>query len=1083
MTKHPLLFVFWVTSWLGLRTISAQTVANPAGAKLDYSGEAFVVEQDSSRIDFENDGTSNRESSARVRIQSSAGVQRFGVLTFSYQNSTDSIEISYVRVLKADGSVVSTPPENVQDMAAEITRQAPFYSDVREKHVAVKGLGAGDVLEYQIRWHTTKPLAPGQFWCSYNFSHDGIILQQRLQISVPRDSVVKWKSPSSKPAITEEGTRRVFVWTNSNLEHKSKEQERKDQEQAAYQAVRGKYPPAEIQISSFQNWEEVGHWYGSLQQERAMPTAEIRAKAAELTRGTTDENAKAHAIYNYVSIQFRYIGVAFGIGRYQPHSANEVLGNQYGDCKDKHTLLAALLAAVGMKAYPALISSDHELDPDVPSPGQFDHVISVMAQGDRLTWVDTTPGVAAYGYLIGPLRDKKALVMPSDKPAILMTSPADPPTKAAQTFRIEAKLDENGTLEGKIERSMQGDDNELLLRAAFRSVAMPQWKDLIQRISYASGFAGEVSDATAEAPEKVDEPFRFNYQYTRKDYPDWPNRLISPPIPPIALPAIAEDDSKPSNPIWLGPPTEIHSESHVKLPEGYRPEIPPKIDLTENFAEYHASSGFKDGVLSTERRLVVKLREVPVNEFEEYKKFSKAVNEDHEAYIALSTGSSNTNAYQDAIWNLPYSDKPEAARAYDEARNDFQKKDVNGEIAALKQAVEIDPKFIRAWLWLGEIYKSTRQNDKAEDAYRKAIAVDPRMGVSNKALAVTLVSERKFEEAISVFQELVKIAPSDITAPMGLGAALVAVKRYEEAAAAFESALGLSPKTPGLYARIGSAYLKAGNTDKALAAYRNALEENPQSWNYNNIGYELADADVKMDIALEYARKAVKLEEEASGKMKLSGLEDADLGHVNSLAANWDTLGWVHFRMGNFDEAEKYLNAAWTLAQWGIVADHLGQVYEQQHKKQAATRMYKLALYRYVSEGTKETESTEERLRQLSPGSSRRDPNRLTQASEDLYQMQNIKIQQTAKNEGRADFFVILVPDPQTQAAKVEDVKFLSGAEELRTATKWLKSANFKFTFPDNEQTRLLRKGNLGCYPYSGCIFTLVRPDEVKSVN
>ena len=1083
MSKHLLLFVFWAASCFGIKSISAQTPSNPPNGKPDYAGEAFVVELDSTQIVFENDGTSTRESSARVRIQSGAGVQRFGVLTFSYQNSTESVEIGYVRVRKPDGSEVATPAENVQDMAAEITRQAPFYSDLREKHVAVKGLGAGDVLEYQAHWHTTRPLAPGQFWCSFNFSHDEIILQQRLQISVPRDRSVKWKSPNSKPAITEEGARRVFTWTNANLEHKSKEHERKDKEQATYQAVRGKYPPAEIQISSFQNWEEVGRWYSSLQQERAMPTAEIRAKAAELTKGVMDENAKARAIYNYVSIQFRYIGIAFGIGRYQPHSANEVLGNQYGDCKDKHTLLAALLAAIGMKAYPALISSDHELDPDVPSPGQFDHVISVLAQGDRLTWVDTTPEVAPYGYLIGPLRDKKALVMLSDKPPILMTSPADPPAKAVQTFRIEAKLDEDGTLEGKIERSMQGDDNALLLRAAFRNVPMPQWKDLIQQISYASGFAGEISDATAEAPEKVDEPFRFKYQYTRKDYPDWPNRRITPPLPPIALPSLLDEESKPANPIWLGPPTEIHFESHLNLPEGYTPEIPTNADLMEDFAEYHVSSVFKAGVLTTERRLVVKLREVPVNEYEAYKKFSKAVNDDHDSYIAMSTGSSNTNAYQEAIWTLPYSDKPDAGRAYDEARNDFQKNDVNGEIAALKRAVEIDPKFIRAWLWLGEIYKYTRQTDKAVEAYRKAIAVDPRVVVSHKALAMTLLSEKKFEEVVPVLQELIKIAPSDSGASIGLANALAGVKRYEEAAAALESALKLDPDKSELYSQLGSTYLKAGNTDKALTAFREALEKDPGSSNYNEISYALADADVKLDVALEFAQKAAQMEEEAAGKVELEDLEDADLPHVYNLAANWDTLGWAHFRMKNFDEAEKYLNAAWTLEQWGIVADHLGQVYEQQHKKQAAIRMYKLSLYRYVSEGAQDNEDTEERLRRLSPGSSRSDPNRLTQASEDLYQVQNIKLPQTVKNGGKADFFVILVPDPQTRAAKVKDVRFISGSEELRAATGWLKTANFKFTFPDNGRTRVLRKGSLGCYPYSGCIFTLVQPDEVKSVN
>jgi hypothetical protein len=373
----------------------------------------------------------------------------------------------------------------------------------------------GDVLEFDAHWRGTKALVPGQFWYAYNFSHDGIILQEQLAISVPRERPLKWRSPEVKPAITEEGARRIFAWKSSQLEHKSSEQEKSETETKLYEAGRGKLPPADVQISTFQSWEEVGRWYGSLQQERVKPTPEILAKAAELTKGASDDNTRIRAIYKYVSTEFHYIGIAFGIGRYQPHTAAEVLANQYGDCKDKQTLLASLLDAVGIKAYPALISSSHEIDSDVPSPGQFDHVIGVVPQSSGFLWFDTTTEVAPYAYLVRPLRDKRALVILQDKPPTLMTTPADPPAKSSQTFKMSAKLDDTGTLTGKVERTDQGDDSELLLRSAFRRVPMPQWKDLIQQISYGSGFSGEVSEVTASAPEKTDEPFRFAYSYIR----------------------------------------------------------------------------------------------------------------------------------------------------------------------------------------------------------------------------------------------------------------------------------------------------------------------------------------------------------------------------------------------------------------------------------------------------------------------------------------------------------------------------------------------------------------------------------------
>ena len=136
--------------------VLGRTPANKSegAAKKDYSEEAAVIEQYSLKIQFENDGSSRQEQYQRVRVQSEAGVQRYGLLTFSYDSGTGMFALEYVRVRKAGGSVVETGADGVQDMAAEITRQAPFYSDLREKHVAVKGLGIGDVLEFKTTART-----------------------------------------------------------------------------------------------------------------------------------------------------------------------------------------------------------------------------------------------------------------------------------------------------------------------------------------------------------------------------------------------------------------------------------------------------------------------------------------------------------------------------------------------------------------------------------------------------------------------------------------------------------------------------------------------------------------------------------------------------------------------------------------------------------------------------------------------------------------------------------------------------------------------------------------------------------------
>src|SRR5208337_678474 len=144
-------------------------------------------------------------------------------------------------------------------------------------------------------------------------------------------------------------------------------------------------------------------------------------------KGLTTDLEKSETLYDFVAKNFRYVSLSLGAGRYQPHAAADVLHNQYGDCKDKHTLLASMLEAEGFHADSVLINSSRKLDPDVPSPSQFDHVITMlpmkMTKGNETeeVWMDTTAEVAPFRLLAFTLRKKQALVIP----------PAEPPSSVA----------------------------------------------------------------------------------------------------------------------------------------------------------------------------------------------------------------------------------------------------------------------------------------------------------------------------------------------------------------------------------------------------------------------------------------------------------------------------------------------------------------------------------------------------------------------------------------------------------------------------------------------------------------------------
>jgi tetratricopeptide (TPR) repeat protein/transglutaminase-like putative cysteine protease len=1076
-----------VVVFVALLAGSAQT-ASSSPAKPDYSQEAAVIEELTTKIAFDNDGDLTRQQTSRVRVQTDGGVQQWGLLSFPFQSATQTVEIDYVRVRKPDGSTLVTPPDNVQDLDAEITRSAPFYSDLREKHVAVKGLAKGDTLEYEAHWHSLKPLVPGQFWFQYSFHHDGIVLAERLEIKVPGERAVKVKGPQSTQAVTTDGGTRIYSWTYSKLENPK---EPDSDQKKATEAALGRLPAPDVQISSFQSWEDVGRWYFNLQKDRIEPTAAIRAKAAELTKGLTSDADKLRALYSFVSLQYRYIGIAFGIGRYQPHSADDVLSNNYGDCKDKHTLLASLLQASGIPLYPALINSAVRLDPDVPSPAQFDHVIGYLPpdknkDGKDALWLDTTPEVGPFGYLLTVLRDKQALVMQADKPALLITTPADPPFPGAQTFKIRGKLSDNGTLDAKVEDTTRG-DSEVVVRYTFRRVPQPQWKDLVQQISQALGFAGTVSDVTASAPEALAEPFHFSYSYNRKDYPDWSNHQFTVPGLPFFMPQL-KDDAK--DPVWLGSPRESISDSKVELPQGYKPQLPSNVDLKYDFAEYHASYSQDQSVLLSERRLVIKLREVPVAEFDDYRNFLKRLQNDLNQYV--QTSSSNSSQVQSfhlsgvaplllsGIRDLPESSSSAANRLEGDARAAIALGDRSAAITAVKQALEADPKFTRAWLELGAIYSASGEvdADPALDALRKAIDSDPKQMLPRRIYAYALVRLSRPEAAMDAWRGVLEIAPNDSEANSGLAFALMQQKRYSEAVPYMEAS-AKGDNSSAAWSRLGSAYLQAGQIEKGTATLEKAVEADPRPEVLNDLSYQLAEANASLPKALEWAQRAVDEHEKSSREVKLSNLHPDDPRYTLEIGYYWDTLGWVHFRLGHLAQAESYLNAAWVLTQMGVPADHLGQVYEQEHQPAKAIQMYRFAL----AASTPETQmsgddfkETRKRLARLTSetidasGSSRNGIN--------LYHMRLIGLPRFIPGRFSAEFFLLFGPGP-----KLEDVKFISGSQNLKGAGKVLTSAKFPVTFPDGSSARLLRRAMVMCVPVSGCQVLLLTPDQVHSVN
>src|ERR1017187_873517 len=116
-----------------------------------------------------------------------------------------------------------------------------------------------------------------------------------------------------------------------------------------------------------------------------------------------------------------------------------------------------------------------------------------------------------FGLILANLRDRYALVIPSNKAASLMMTPAQLPFPALQSFNVEGKLSADGTLTAHVQHTTRG-DAEVIFRSGFRSVSPAQWKELEQRVSYGSGFSGDVDNVTVSAPDATNKPFQISYR-------------------------------------------------------------------------------------------------------------------------------------------------------------------------------------------------------------------------------------------------------------------------------------------------------------------------------------------------------------------------------------------------------------------------------------------------------------------------------------------------------------------------------------------------------------------------------------------
>src|SRR6266404_4042885 len=924
------------------------------------SDEAAVFERILNRVHFENDGTEVSETEAVIRIQSQAGVEEFGQLVFGYSSATEKLEVEYVRVRKPDGQVVVTPESTAQDFAPDILKEAPMYSDYRQRHISVAALHPGDTLEYRTVIRILTPLAAGNFWYEYTFPKGVVVNEDRLEIDVPKSREVKLKTPARKPEIHETGDRRVYTWVVKDiLPERDKEKDEAEEDAGP-----------DVQLTTFTDWKQVAQWYAKLQGERMTIDDSVRKKAQEITKGADTPTEKARRLYDFVARNVRYVSISLGVGRYQPHAAADVLQNGYGDCKDKHTLFSALLRAEGIQSYPVMIHSTRKLDADVPSPAQFDHVITAarLGTGAGLTWLDTTPEVTPYGLILYQLRNKQAVVASEDSDGGLQRTPADSPIKTFMHFTLDGKFSEFGALDASLEVTAQG-DRDWPMRASFRRFSQAQWKDFVKALSASWGLPGDVDLVQLDPIEDTSKPFHLKYHLHQDRYFAVPSTSVNfRPIPPLGTPAIRASERS-TEPMNIGPAGEMDYRVRLQFPPNYTVRTPTAVKMSRDYGDYSSTYSQNKGVLEGERKLNVKMNELAAARRADYESFHNATQSDQDQLLSCTILTPSGRGAETSASKMEGT-PAELHRAGVKA---LQSKDYRGAIDLLKRAVDADASLANlsvpisslqnsslkdGWYDLGLAYAGANRHVEAIGAFRKQIELDPNHQHANGDLAMELQQTGKTDEAVAAYRKQLEAAPYDKMMLKNLGLLLAQLGRDSDARTELEAAAAIPPDDPETKMALAQVYSRLGEKSQAQELMKGLTGSAGA-----DSGQDIFAAALKNDIdPAQTENDAQQVLYDIGGQFdsgELDRLGPSAFSSMRLVALAWSRIGWAKFQHGENLAAMQFLTSAWLLSQSGTVGNRLGQVLEKQGQREKARHIYALA----VAAGGSANEVQDSRLR------------------------------------------------------------------------------------------------------------------------
>src|SRR5579883_2838467 len=259
-----------------------------------------------------------------------------------------------------------------------------------------------------------------------------------------------------------------------------------------------------------------------------------------------------------------------------------------------------------------------------------------------------------------------------------------------------------------------------------------------------------------------------------------------------------------------------------------------------------------------------------------------------------------------------------------------QRETLDASLVYARLALDLRPDFPLAQMLIAGIEEEQRHTGDALALYR---AIDPKSPVAWTArlrAATALDQLNRTDEAVAEFKRMAAERPQDPEPLVQLGDTLRGRERYADAVAAYDAAISrvtkAEPRHWRLYYSRGVALERSGQWPRAESDLKRALELQPeQPLVLNYLGYSWIDKGQNLEPALKMIQRAVELR--------------PNDGYIV------DSLGWAHYRLGEFTKASEILeHAIELLPEDPTINDHLGDAYWQSGRLAEARNQWRRAL-------------------------------------------------------------------------------------------------------------------------------------------